>query len=230
MNFRQKNKLNLDPRTKILLILLGNILIFSYGESLYLHIATTLAIVLTALLGKIKLAFKMATVYIVLYGLTFIISFAPKEISSIWGLMVLPIIMFMPLFAIAFMLFSTTTISEVITALQKMKCPSAIITPFIVMFRFFPTLKLELYAIRDAMKLKGIRKNPIKLLEYVYAPLLFNAIKIGEELNVSGVTRGLGLYKTSTQIATIRFGFLDFIVILMMIALILLRREVIVLW
>ena len=98
------------------------------------------------------------------------------------------------------------------------------------MFRFFPTLKLELYAIRDAMKLKGIRKNPIKLLEYVYAPLLFNAIKIGEELNVSGVTRGLGLYKTSTQIATIRFGFLDFIVILMMIALILLRREVIVLW
>ena len=212
------------------MILLGNILLFSYGNPTYLHITTAFAIILTIILGKAKSALKMSVCFVGLYALTYLINFAPKEINSLWGMLVLPIIMFMPLFALAFLLFTTTEISEIITALQKMKVPSIIITPLIVMFRFFPTLTLELVAIRDAMKLKGIRKNPIKLLEYVYAPLLFNCVKISDDLNISGVTRGLGLYKTSTQTAKVGFSVLDFIVILIMIVLILLRKGVIVLW
>ena len=74
------------------------------------------------------------------------------------------------------------------------------------------------------MKLKGIRKNPIKLLEYVYAPLLFNCVKISDELNISGVTRGLGLYKTSTQTVNVKFSLLDLLVIIVMLILILLRK------
>ena len=138
--------------------------------------------------------------------------------------------MFMPLFAFAFLLFSTTEVSEVTTALQKMKVPSVVLTPLIIMFRFFPTLRLELQAIRDAMKLKGVRKNPMKIIENIYVPILFNCVKIGEELNVSGLTRGLGLHKTSTQTATIKFGFLDLISVLFICVLILCRKEIITLW
>ena len=230
MTIRQTKKINLDPRTKILLLLLGNVLLFSYGQAIYLYIATVFALLLTVILGKVKSALKMSIFFVALYIITYLLNFVPKEISSLLGMLILPIVMFMPLYALAFLLFTTTEISEIITALQKMKVPSVIITPLIVMFRFFPTLKLELFAIRDAMKLKGIRKNPIKLLEYVYAPLLFNCIKISDDLNVSGVTRGLGLYKTSTQTITIKFGMLDFLAIIIMVALILLRKEVIILW
>ena len=229
MKLREKQKITLDPRTKILMLLLGNILLFSYGDIIYLHILTVFALVLTALLGKGKNALKMSAFYLAMYGITYIMGFAPKFLNSIWGLLVLPIIMFIPLFALAFLLFTTTQISEIITALQKLHCPSFIITPLIVMFRFFPTLKLELQAIRDAMKLKGIRKNPIKLLEYVYVPLLFNCVKISDELNISGVTRGLGLHNTSTQTTKIKFGILDIVSIIIVVLLILLRKGVIVL-
>ena len=229
MELRTKQKFNLDPRTKILLLLLGNVLLFSYGNTIYLHMLTAFALILTTLLGKGKNAFQMAVFCVLVYGISYIMGFAPRFINSMWGLLVLPIIMFVPLFALAFLLFTTTQISEIITALQKLHCPSVIITPLIVMFRFFPTLKLELQAIRDAMKLKGIRKNPIKLLEYVYAPLLFNCVKISDELNISGVTRGLGLYKTSTQTAKIKFGILDIISIVFVVILILLRKGVIAL-
>ena len=228
MELRTKQKFNLDPRTKILLLLLGNVLLFSYGNTIYLHMLTAFALILTTLLGKGKNAFQMAVFCVLVYGISYIMGFAPRFINSVWGLLVLPIIMFVPLFALAFLLFTTTQISEIITALQKLHCPSVIITPLIVMFRFFPTLKLELQAIRDAMKLKGIRKNPIKLLEYVYVPLLFNCVKISDELNISGVTRGLGLYNTSTQTAKIKFGILDIISIIILVMLILLRKGVII--
>ena len=229
MKLRDEQRITLDPRTKILLLLLGNVLMFSYGDVIYLHILTVLAILLTALLGKVKAALQMATFFVVMYSMTYIMKFAPEQINLIWGMLVLPIIIFTPLYALALLLFTTTQISEIITALQKLKCPSFIIIPLIVMFRFFPTLRLELHSIRDAMKLKGIKKNPVKLLEYVYAPLLFNCIKISDELNISGATRGLGLYKTSTQTAKIKFGILDAVSTIIVILLILLRKGVIVL-
>ena len=226
MEFRTKSKINLDPRTKILLILLGNLLMFSYGDAIYLHIGTAFAILLMCICGKVKSAVNFIVFCLTIYGLTYLLSFAPKEIASLWSIAILSIIIFMPLYALAFLLFTTTSISEIITALQKMKIPAVIITPLIIMFRFFPTIKQELYAIRNAMKLKGIRKNPMKLLEYVYVPLLFNCVKIGEDLNISGVTRGLGLYKSSTQTASIKFTILDFIAIAVMIMLICLRRGI----
>ena len=229
MQLRTKQKFSLDPRTKILLLLLGNVLLFSYGNVIYLHMLTAFALLLTTLLGKGKNALQMAVFCLSVYGISYIMGFAPHFLNSMWGLLVLPIMMFIPLFALAYLLFTTTQISEIISALQKLHCPSFIITPLIVMFRFFPTLKLELQSIRDAMKLKGIRKNPIKLLEYVYAPLLFNCVKIGDELNISGVTRGLGLYNTSTQTAKIKFGILDISSIIIVVMLIILRKGVIAL-
>ena len=230
MELRTKHKFRLDPRTKLLLILMGNILLFSYGEAIYLHIATTLALLLVILHGKVKMALQMGAFYVALYAITYLISFAPKEINSIWGLIVLPIIIFMPIFALAFLLFATTEISEMVTALQRMKLPSLITTPLIVMFRFFPTLRREIRAISDAMKLKGVKKNPLKILEYVYVPILFNAVKLSDELHISALTRGLGINKTSTETIKLKLNIYDLLVIVIMAVLILLRKEVITLW
>ena len=229
MKIRNDKALTIDPRTKILLVLLGNILLFSYGDSLYLYLATLFALGLMVILGEPRKALEMTAFYVAIFALSYIIGFAPKTISSIWGLLVMPIIMFMPLFALAYLLFATTEISEMITALQRMKIPSVIITPLIVMFRFFPTIRLELMAIRDAMKLKGVKKNPVTILENIYVPILFNCVKIGEDLNISGLTRGLGLHNTSTQMVKLKFNFLDLISVLLFIVLILLRKEIIIL-
>ena len=220
--------MKLDPRTKVILIILGNILLFSYGQTIYLYIATAFALILMMLLGQSKKAIKLGIFFSLLYLFTYLMTFSPKEIHGLWSMLILPIIIFIPLYALAILFFTTTQINEIIVALQRMHLSSKLITPLIVMFRFFPTLKIELKAIYDAMKLKGMKKNPVKVIEYVYAPLLFNCVKISEDLHISGVTRGLGLNQSTTPMVNIKFRLFDLFVIIVMIILILLRREVII--
>ncbi len=80
-----------------------------------------------------------------------------------------------------------------------------------VVFRFFPTVKEEYAAIRDAMKMRGITtfRSPLKMLEYRIVPLMISVAKIGEELSAAALTRGLGAPQKRTNICKIGFGPLD---------------------
>lgn len=80
-------------------------------------------------------------------------------------------------------------------------------------FRFFPTIKEEYQAIRDAMKMRNIRfggKNPFLMIEYRLIPLMVSVIKIGDELSAAALTRGLGAPVRRTNVCEIGFHVQDF--------------------
>ena len=106
---------------------------------------------------------------------------------------------------------STTTVSEFVAAMEHMHIPQTIVIPISVVFRFFPTVKEEYAAIRDAMKMRGITtlRNPMKMLEYRVVPLMISIAKIGEELSAAALTRGLGAPQKRTNICKIGFAPLD---------------------
>ena len=82
-------------------------------------------------------------------------------------------------------LISSTSISEFIGAMERMHITEKIVIPMSVIFRFFPTISEEYQAIRDAMKMRGIRfggKNPFLMLEYRLVPLMVSVVKIGDEV------------------------------------------------
>ena len=54
-------------------------------------------------------------------------------------------------------LISSTSVSEVYQCNGADACHRKIIIPLSVIFRFFPTIKEEYQAIRDAMKMRNIR-------------------------------------------------------------------------
>ena len=86
-----------------------------------------------------------------------------------------------------------------------------------VIFRFFPTISEEYQAIRDAMKMRGIRfggKNPFLMLEYRLVPLMVSVVKIGDELSAAALTRGLGAPVKRTNVCQIGFHVQDLIAIL----------------
>lgn len=86
-----------------------------------------------------------------------------------------------------------------------------------VIFRFFPTISEEYQAIRDAMKMQGIRfggKNPFLMLEYRLVPLMVSVVKIGDELSAAALTRGLGAPVKRTNVCQIGFHVQDLIAIL----------------
>jgi energy-coupling factor transport system permease protein len=224
-----KPMFSMNPITKIILILLVNILLFSYGDPIYLTVATWYAIFLIFLLGKHGTAYKTGIAYLTYSLINYFISFAPKAVVSAWGLVIYPLLLFMPLFIYAILTFTTTQISDLQATLQKLKVPNKFILILLVIFRFLPSLHSEVKNIRAAMKLKGVSKNPLKLVEHIYVPLLFNCIKIGDELSASAYTRGMGLYEQATPLKKSRFGLLDIISLCVVVTLICMRRGLIAL-
>ena len=117
----------------------------------------------------------------------------------------------LPGFIMGYYLVSTTTVSEFVAAMERMRVPEKIVIPVSVVFRFFPTVKEEYASIRDAMKMRGIStlRSPMKMLEYRVVPLMMSIAKIGEELSAATLTRGLGAPQKRTNICKIGFGPLD---------------------
>ncbi len=90
--------------------------------------------------------------------LLFIARFTPQVISSLIAIGMLTVKLFLPpmLFGTAFI--TTTEIGDLVSALQKMHLPRAVVIPFAVTVRFFSTAKEEFSCIFDAMRVRGIER------------------------------------------------------------------------
>ena len=117
-----------------------------------------------------------------------------------------------------YVMLSTTTVSEFVASMERMRMPRQIIIPISVMFRFFPTVAEESAAVNDAMKMRGITfSSPMKMLEYRLVPMMMCSVKIGEELSAAALTRGLGAPVKRTNICKIGFRLTDVLALLVCI-------------
>ncbi|UTR16546.1 energy-coupling factor transporter transmembrane protein EcfT [Salipaludibacillus sp. LMS25] len=117
----------------------------------------------------------------------------------------------------AYYLFSTTTVSELVSAMERMRLSNHLIIPIIVMLRFFPVVIEEANAVSHAMRMRGIRfggKHTSKLLEYRVIPMITCSVKVGEELSASALARGFGSPIKRTNTCDIGFRRVDFFVLL----------------
>ena len=219
-NVSAKKGLALDPRTKIVLLLVANIPAFTSDR--WYVLALTAVIPLSLLIFAKK--YKVAIIFTVLYGMALSINFIMPEmelniIRIIMGLFFGMISRMLPGLLMGYILLSTTMISEFVAAMERIHMPKQIIIPFSVMFRFFPTIKEEASSINDAMKMRGViwgktRGGLISVIEYRMVPLLISCVKIGDELSSSALTRGLGSPVKRTNICKIGFHMADYIYLL----------------
>lgn len=110
----------------------------------------------------------------------------------------------------------TTSVSEMLEALNRMKVPRSIGIPFSVLLRFVPTIKIELKALKENMKIRGIVTSrffpllhPIKYIEYTLVPLLMRMIKISDELSASALIRGLDSDENRVTLTELQFRCAD---------------------
>lgn len=218
--------IQLDPRTKIYMLLIFNIIMLtSVTEGVSIYLKPVLAfLVFLALLNARKP--KAAVIYLILYVISynsgfflhyvsgmsflgFIIRFLSQMITRI-----VPGVMF------AYSVLSTTKVSEFVASMERLHISQKLIIPFAVMFRFFPTIGEEYRSIQDAMRLRGIgfKRGPLAIVEYRLVPLIVSLVKIGNELSAAAVTRGLGSPVKRTNYCKIGFGICDMIALLIMTA------------
>ena len=203
--------MRLDPRTKLYLLLLGNL-------TLFLHVSLTTEIILVTLLlslyflaGKIKSGIRMTAVYAVLVGMDlFIIPIAEGVFLNFLSLLSVGIRMMLPCVISGGYAFSTTTVGEMVCGLRKLRVPETIIIPSVTVIRFFPTIAEDYHQIRNAMALRGITyRNPMEALEYILIPLLMNSNNVAQDLSVAAMTKGISLPGQHTSMIELKMVWQD---------------------
>ena len=211
--------LYLDPRTKVLVMLVLATLIFFVHKNLILNsILVFIPILLLISDKRYRPAFVYGGLFVIaifvkIYGGKFEF---PYLISMILGLIVELIFRFFPVFMFGYYIIKSTKPNEFISAMNLWHIPEAFIIPVSVVFRFVPTLAEENKSISNAMRMREIRfgtkkflKNPSMILEYRLVPLMMSVAKIGEELSAAALSRGLGRLKKRTCMVELRFGIWD---------------------
>ena len=204
LKFESKAVIPTDPRTKLFLTVTVSTIMITGGTGGFMNFVRpclmACPIIFLLLSRKWVAAARFAVTYAILFALELtVLPLLTGTWNFILGAAVGIYTHMLPGFIMGYYLVSTTTVSEFVAAMERMHVPEKIVIPVSVVFRFFPTVKEEYAAIRDAMK----------MLEYRVVPLMMSIAKIGEELSAAALTRGLGAPQKRTNICKIGFGPLD---------------------
>ncbi|MBR6070987.1 MAG: energy-coupling factor transporter transmembrane protein EcfT [Ruminococcus sp.] len=212
----------LDPRTKLcLLIAISLIMVGGKTVGVEYILRVICAAIPFVLLLTVR-HIKSALIYVMLLGLSVFcegsvipnISGAPNLILMILcGI----ISRFVPGYMMGWYTVRSTSVSEFMTAMDRMRVPYFITIPFSVMFRYFPTLGEEYRSIHDAMKMREIGqsvKNPFIYIEYVLVPIMMSTVRIADELSAASLTKGLCAGGKRTHICQISIKFYDWLLML----------------
>lgn len=206
----------LDPRTKIVLLFaVSTVLLLGGNGPAMFAVRTTMLLFPFALLAvsvRVRVAVLMLAAHLGTYALAV---FAAPALSGVANAFVVAsatvVSRFVPTLALAYFVFATTTVSEFMAAMARMRMPDWITIPLSVLFRFFPTLGEEARAIGAAMRMRGISplRNGVTCVECALVPLMSCAVSIGEDLSAAALARGLGGPVKRTNVCAIGFGATD---------------------
>lgn len=211
----------LDPRTKLLAILIVNGLVLGTAPLIWTQVGFVLATLLLATTAPWRWVSGYACFFVVSYALYLIpTALFPSAFSTAVSLTGFWVAKFSVAFGLAAYLVFSTSPTELTAGLRRMRVPSMVIIPFAVMLRFLPTVGTELKSIVDAMRLRGVTPTPGKMLlhpirtaEYVMVPLLASSTRLADDLSASALVRGLGTVSRPTSITKMGFTWFDLLML-----------------
>jgi len=218
LGYTRNEGITLDPRTKLLLLLIINIIIFHKSDSQILSIISIFTVTSLFILNKrYKTAIYSLLGYLAYTALLiFILPYLNGILVYLFGTVLVIFYRMFPIFLMASYFILTTSVSEFVAAMEKMHMPQEIIIPLSVIFRFFPTVIEEIHSIIDAMNMSGLNLNlkniltrPLKMLEYLFIPLIMSIVKTGDELSAAVLTRSMDNPVQRTNICEIGFKLFD---------------------
>lgn len=220
---REAGYTKLDPRTKLALVVTISTLMLGGGNTGAMRFVRPVLCIVPFLLLLSERRVKTAAKYLLLYLVCYAVEMAAVNwTKGMLSFLLLAVSSIMTKFAPGIMtgafLLSTTTVSEFIAAMERMRISEKIVIPLSVIFRFFPTIGEEYRAISDAMKMRGIRfggRHPARMIEYRLIPLMVSVVKIGDELSAAALTRGLGAPEKRTNVCRIGFHMQDLMLLIL---------------
>ena len=209
--------LHLDPRCKLYLLILGNLLLFFHVDLHTEMLLMALFLLPFYFCPKWKKGLRLTVIYLLLLSADHYLVPAAKGLALSWiSLLAVGMRMMFPCITTGAYAFTTTGVSEFVCALRRMKVPEEVLIPCMVVIRFFPTIREDYRQIRSAMALRGIGGSfwstlchPMQTLEYVLIPLLVNSSSVSADLSVAALTKGIGISGEHTSLTEIHFSLID---------------------
>lgn len=182
----------MDPRAKLYLLLLANLMLLFHVGTGAEAAATALCLLLFFLSGKARAGVRLSVLY---FGLLAVDLFVvPRAGESV-----------------------LLNLLSLVSVGVRMMLP-CIIIPCAVVARFFPTVGEDYRHIRAAMALRGIAagrgallRHPVQSLEYILMPLLMNSNNVAQDLSAAALTKGIGLPGRHTCMTELRLTAWDFL-------------------
>ena len=136
-------RFRMDPRAKLYLLLLANLMLFFHVGTGAEAVATGLFLLLFFLSGHTRTGIRLSVVYFGLLAIDlFVVPLAGDGILlNLLSLVSVGIRMMLPCIITGTYAFSTTTVGELTSALRRMHVPESVIIPCAVVVRFFPTVQ-----------------------------------------------------------------------------------------
>lgn len=210
----KKGIISLDPRTKLLLLIVINIFIFN-NSSIVLEGAVMASLVLLLCLnGVYGAAMKSMVLYVLLVGVKYLLlPLCPPFIMASFNIIAVTFRKLIPCVTLGALLVQTTPIRLMMHTLERFHIPKNVVIPIAITIRYFPTLFEEQEAIRDAMKLRNV-KGIFKKLEYIYVPIIMSASQTADELSQAITARGIDNPKPKTCTIPMVFHGADYVLML----------------
>ena len=213
----------LDPRTKLLALLVLNALVMRASPT-----STLLAV---QLLAVVALAWEVGGATAARTGLgclvcdalslgsPFLVAWlegmgSPRSVVLVIGTCSAIAFWFARFFAgfgLALYVYRTTRIGQMKAALRAVHLPRVFVDALAVAFRVIPTVGSEAVAIREAMEMRGVDlgirgvlRHPLVIAERFLVPLLSSIARVADDLAASSVIRGLGGEARPTSLVRLR--------------------------
>lgn len=171
MSVQQVQGLALDPRTKILIWLLANVVVFAWTPEVFRMGVMLAYFVLFLLERKGKMLAGLLLAYLAVLAIQYwLLPVLPGSLATVFATVTYFILVF-PCIAGGAYIIATTSVSQFMAALERMVISRNFSITLAVTLRFLPALRQDFRHIRDAMALRRIRGLDQKL-ECVYVPML----------------------------------------------------------
>ena len=213
----------LDPRTKLLALLILNALVMRASPTSTLLAVQLLTVVALAWEVGGRAAVRTGLGCLVCDALSlgspFLVAWlegmgAPRSVVLVIGTCAAIAFWFARFFAafgLALYVYRTTRIGQMKAALRAVHLPRVFVDALAVAFRVIPTVSAEAVAIREAMSmrgvdlgLRGVARHPLVIAERFLVPLLSSVARVADDLAASSVVRGLGSTTRPTSLVVLR--------------------------
>lgn len=217
------NRPVLDPRiVGCIVVLFGTTAIFM-NKAVTAHIICVVAAIYL-LAAKV---YKSCAVYLTIYTAVAFLMANVNEIPHTTAmLLIVSLSYFVQKLLVLIMMgdffVRMTTIPYVLSAMQHMKIPDAAAIPIMVALRFFPTIREDYHSLKDSLRIRKVSLSPlqfiihpVRMLEYLFVPILMKSVRTSDELAASTLLRGFEHMNEQTILYPLKLTKLDYAVLVL---------------